>query len=341
MKRTHLLAALALALLLAFAVAACALAADVVPLPVDPAAMDTDNGTFRVTVSDIDKIETDGWFTLNLYVEEPFDAEQIAALVPGDTVTVNGRIWTVAELVPHFKPNSEVIESYEVIPEEECWGYVVFELRDDGTCVSLTDDWHPVVHVADKKIMLPLDDSFAYYYLSSGERDEAEDWESFVEELQGYGGAFVPYNTVACLENGRLVWFESADYPYGPENDEEYGDEDEDSGAEEAEGPASGDLVPVWQFCKGRREGLEDAVVTGCTIDCEAGPIPFDVTEEEAADMRQLAINGKITGKANDESLTGGTWVYTFTTPEGEHLLSIEMYRGLIVAVDGMYSFGY
>ena len=118
MKRTHLLAALALALLLAFAVAACALAADVVPLPVDPAAMDTDNGTFRVTVSDIDKIETDGWFTLNLYVEEPFDAEQIAALVPGDTVTVNGLIWTVSELVPHFKPNSEVIESYEVIPEE-------------------------------------------------------------------------------------------------------------------------------------------------------------------------------------------------------------------------------
>ena len=38
-------------------------------------------------------------------------------------------------------------------------------------------------------------------------------------------------------------------------------------------------------------------------------------------------------------SVTGGTWIYSFETPEGTHLLSIEMYKGLIVAVDGMYSF--
>ena len=50
-------------------------------------------------------------------------------------------------------------------------------------------------------------------------------------------------------------------------------------------------------------------------------------------------MNGVITGKANDTSVTGGTWVYSFETPAGEHLLSVEMYRGLIVAADGMYSF--
>ena len=36
---------------------------------------------------------------------------------------------------------------------------------------------------------------------------------------------------------------------------------------------------------------------------------------------------------------TGGTWVYSFETPDGEYIMSIEMYKGMLVGRDGMYSF--
>ena len=102
-------------------------------------------------------------------------------------------------------------------------------------------------------------------------------------------------------------------------------------------GPES--AVPVWQFCHGVRDGLETAVITGFTTDCEEGPIPYEMTAEEKEEIRDLAVNGVITGKANDMSVTGGTWVYRFETPEGKYLLSIEMYKGLIVSADGMYEY--
>ena len=63
------------------------------------------------------------------------------------------------------------------------------------------------------------------------------------------------------------------------------------------------------------------------------------MTEEEIADVRNLAINGVITGKANDTSVTGGTWSYVFENEEGKVILAIEMYKGWIVSVDGMYNY--
>jgi len=46
-----------------------------------------------------------------------------------------------------------------------------------------------------------------------------------------------------------------------------------------------------------------------------------------------------VTEKASDEMVTGGTWIYSFETPGGKHLLSIEMYKGQIVGSDGMYNY--
>ena len=99
------------------------------------------------------------------------------------------------------------------------------------------------------------------------------------------------------------------------------------------------DPVPVWQFCHGVREGLDTAVITLYTTDCETGLIPAELSPEDEAWIRGIAVNGVVTGKASDTAVTGGTWVYSFETPAGEHLLSIEMYRGLIVSSRGMYSF--
>ncbi len=98
--------------------------------------------------------------------------------------------------------------------------------------------------------------------------------------------------------------------------------------------------VPVWKFCHGIREGLETAIIKGYQSDCEEGPIEIEITPDEIEEIRDIAINGVITGKANDMSLTGGTWFYSFETPEGEHLLTVEMYNGWIVdGATGMYNF--
>ena len=99
------------------------------------------------------------------------------------------------------------------------------------------------------------------------------------------------------------------------------------------------DPVPVWQFCHGVREGLDTAVITLYTTDCETGLIPAELSPEDEAWIRGIAVNGMVTGKANDTAVTGGTWVYSFETPAGEHLLTIEVYRGLIVSSRGMYHF--
>ena len=97
--------------------------------------------------------------------------------------------------------------------------------------------------------------------------------------------------------------------------------------------------VPVWQFCHGLGKGLDTAVITAYTTDCETGLVPAEITPEEADWIRGLAMNGIITGKASDLCLTGSTWVYSFDAPDGSHLLSIEMYRGMIVTSCGMYNY--
>ncbi len=97
--------------------------------------------------------------------------------------------------------------------------------------------------------------------------------------------------------------------------------------------------VPVWKFCHGLQEGLDTAVITGYQSDCEEGLLPVQMTPEETESIRRLAMNGTVLRKANDLAVTGGTWVYSFETPEGKHLLTVELYKGLIVGSDGMYEY--
>ena len=84
---------------------------------------------------------------------------------------------------------------------------------------------------------------------------------------------------------------------------------------------------------------LETAVIMGSTLDCEAGPIPTEVPEEEQQELRTLAMYGVVTGRQSDEMVTGGTWLYSFETPEGKHIMTVELYRGLLVGPDGMYAY--
>ena len=330
MKRIHLPAVL-LVLLLALCVAVCACAAEIRPLENEQDDIDLKNGTFCLTVKDADKVFSGGWFTASLFLEDHYDAKQIEALAPGDTVLVNGKTWTVREVVTHESDTPGQVDAYEIYTEEENDGYIVFSHAGDGCYRCITDDWTPVSPVGDVRVALPLPDRFEYL---SEEADAPGNMDTFVDALEMYGDSFVAYNTVCTFEDGMLVRVIHASYPAGPA-------EDAAEPAEAADPAASGseEPIPVWKFCHGRREGLETAVITTWYNDCEGGPSQVEVGPEEEEELRSLAINGVITGKANDMGVTGGTSFYSFMSPDGEHLLTIELYKGWIVAVDGMYNY--
>lgn len=322
----------ALIVLLSLCVAVFAQAEDVRPLEPGHNGIDYVNGQFRLAVKNVDKIESSGWFIADLYLEDHYDAKQVESLAPGDKVQVNGQAWTVREVVIHPADEPDQGETYEIYTEEDFDGYIVFLHAEDGCYICKTNDWTPVSPVCEFRITLPLPDKFMYF---CGEDEEVMDADAFIDDLKVYGGDFNPYNTFCVIEDGMLVCVGHASYPVGPETAP---DEDEEPVGSAAADESDG-AVPVWKFCHGVRDGLETAVIRGYTTDCEEGPSEYEMTPEEIDEIRDIAICGVITGKASDISVTGGTWVYSFESPEGRHLLSIEMYRGWIVSVDGMYSY--
>lgn len=321
MKRNHIFTAVLLTLLLTLAVSACAAAAEIRPIPLDHDTLDLGNGEFRLTARSTWQVTSGGYFIAVLYLPDRYEGEQIRSLAPGDTVLANDQAWTVKEIHPHPAEGApEEDTEYEIYPEEELDGYLVFVPCGDGTYMSLMNDWNPITLAGSVKVMLPLPDDFAYIC-----DDETMNADEFIDDLELFGAddGMTPYNTSCEFRDGQLIRVVSADYPYGPEED----DDAEFKG------------VPVWKFCHGFRDGLDTAIITAYSTDCEEGLLPVEITPEETEEIRCLAMNGRIKDKANDDSITGGTWVYSFETPGGKHLLSIELYKGLIVASDGMYAF--
>ena len=318
-------------LLLCLCMAVCADAAEIRPLDTDHLDVDLTDGFFCFGVKDVDRIVDGGWFTAALYLEDHYDAKQIESMVPGDTVLINGDTWTVREVIRHEPDEPGAADSYEIYTEEENDNYIVFIPVADGCFACQTDDWIPVSPVADMRIMLPLPDGFEY---RCGEEEEPQDADAFLNALEEYGDLFVPYNSFCLIRNGSIVSVTHSSYPEGPEILPE-----DEVDAVEPEEADDAEAMPVWQFCHGLRDGLETAVIKGYTNDCEEGPSEYEMTSEESEIVRSIAISGIITGKASDLSVTGGTWTYTFESPEGKHLLSIEMYKGWIVSSDGMYAY--
>ena len=304
---------------------ACASASEIRPIPVDPSSVDPDNGEFSLTVRDADRIAGEGYFTAALYLEDRYDAAEIESLAPGDTIIVNRNVRTVKEI-----DIREEHSDYEIIFEEMTEGfedYIALWKQTDGTYMALVDDWCPVTPVGRLRVSLPLPDDFEFITWSAGEEMPPEGPDIFIRALTEYGWEMSAYNTSCVIKNGQLVRVTHSGYPQGPDMEES---------EEDAE---SSDGTPVWQFCHGLRDGLETAVIRAYTTGCEEGLIPAEITPEEAENIRRLAVSGMVTVKANDMSVTGGTWVYTFEDADGRHLLSIELYKGLIAAVDGMYEF--
>ena len=320
MKRNQILTAVLLVLLLTLCCTVFACAAGIRPIPVDHDSLDQGNGEFRLSFRNTGRIGSGGYFIAVLYLQDHYRADEILSLTPGDTILVNDHFWTVKEIIPHTDPESQgTVTAWEICPEEAFDGYMVFESGKDDTFTVVVNDWVPVTSVGFNKVLLPLSDSFRYTPIVSGEEEMPLSAEEFLNSLQADENPFNAYNTSGIFENGNLVSITHASYPNGPDNDEEQ--------------------PPVWKFCHGLRDGLDTAVITAYFTDCETGAEPAEVSPEEAEWVRCIAMNSRVMEKADDTSVTGGTWIYSFETPGGKHLLSIEMYRGLIVGRDGMYAY--
>ena len=320
MKRNQILTAVLLVLLLTLCCTVFACAAEIRPIPVDHDSLDQGNGEFRLSFRNTGRIGSGGYFIAVLYLQDHYRADEILSLTPGDTILVNDRFWTVKEIIPHTNPESQgTVTAWEICPEEAFDGYMVFESGKDDTFTVVVNDWVPVTSVGFNKVLLPLPDSFRYTPIVSGEEEMPLSAEEFLNSLQADKNPFNAYNTSGIFEDGQLISVTHASYPGGPDEDEEQ--------------------LSVWKFCHCLRDGLDTAVITAYFTDCETGPEPAEISPEEAEWVRCIAMNSRVLEKADDTSVTGGTWIYSFETPGGKHLLSIEMYRGLIVGSDGMYAY--
>ena len=96
--------------------------------------------------------------------------------------------------------------------------------------------------------------------------------------------------------------------------------------------------ISLADFCGFGGLDLKDAVIAAQYNDCESGPQALEITETEEKALRRLAAEGRVTGKANATTTTGGTVSIVFRDPEGQYLCSFELYHGLLVRSDGMYT---
>ena len=101
--------------------------------------------------------------------------------------------------------------------------------------------------------------------------------------------------------------------------------------------PAGFQPVPIAEYCRISGIDAENIVVRCYDSDCEIGLIDVELSEKEQQDYLNLIRNGFVTGMANATMVTSGTTVIVFETADGTRLGSLEFYRGLLCANDGMY----
>ena len=223
------LAALLAILCLAFSTAFCepgsSPKADVKPIPMDPDSIDLGNGTFWARLEDLDRID-EGWFTVMLYETDEYDPEQIMNLKPGDTLLVNGEIYTVEDIGSRdigWIGEEDIV--WEIVTEEECWGGLWFRQYGQDTFAAYLDDWIPCTFIGSVKVTLPLPEQFELYAVPGGEDPVVYTADEFTEILrEDDWSIYNEYNTTAKFEDGKLVRIRRSGYPHGPHT----GDEDDD-----------------------------------------------------------------------------------------------------------------
>ena len=102
-------------------------------------------------------------------------------------------------------------------------------------------------------------------------------------------------------------------------------------------GPQGFQAVPLIEFCGWQEIDFSKVTIRCYLEDCEEGPIPAELTPDEAAEILRIATEWKVTGKANATVMTGGPVTFSFLSGDGTWLGSLSLYEGLLVRGDGMY----
>ena len=208
-------------------------AADVAPLPLGAEDTDPENGWHGVRLDDIDKAD-EGWFTLMLYECDRYDPEQIKNLKAGNTILVNGDVYTVTGISSRdigWFDEEDII--WELETEEECWGGLWFREYTKDTFAAYLDEWIPCTFIGSLKVTLPLDDNFRLVAYPGGEDPYYMNAEEFLVSLKedDWGSVYNEYNTDCELKDGKLISISRSGYPHGPsdgdeDDDDDWGDDD-------------------------------------------------------------------------------------------------------------------
>ena len=184
---------------------------------------DLQNGTFHIRMEDVDRIETEGWFTAVLYTRDRYAAADVQAMKAGDTVQINDRVYTLTDVEPWENDDGSWhearISTAESAPEQSLYGFC-FEEDGDGFRLYIMDDWYSQSRVTSVRIDVEKAHPIAYYDVPGGEDPEliTKDLLAMLtKDGEIYSLAHMNrYNTTCTFRNGELVRIDAGSYPYGP-----------------------------------------------------------------------------------------------------------------------------
>ena len=182
------------------------------PMDLSSLSVNTEDGQYYVRITDTKKIDDGGYFTAEIYFADTYPIEEVYALQEGDKVTVNGTVYTVDALLP------EQDGARELRVKEDFDGYIVFKKATDNYLTVQMNDWTPSTRISTEKIMLPLPNAFAFFWMSGDEEVQTYDWESFIKLLRSgeLDGKLAQYNTLIQFKDGLVGSIGHTDYPEGP-----------------------------------------------------------------------------------------------------------------------------
>ncbi len=208
MKR-FLLVSLLLGSILLACCWACAEGANVVPIS-NPAnqEVNTSYGTYLADIPDPSTILNGGYFKASLYSQDMYRPEDIEQLKPGDTVQIDGKVYTAASVIQH---EGGVVEIYP--KESESYDSVVF--RPEGEVyLGIVNDHAACTYVGDYTFMMPLPDSFRFYWMGVENYIETYDADGFVQLLSGNSAPDLTREyAVISFSDNMLSKALVADYP--------------------------------------------------------------------------------------------------------------------------------
>ena len=108
----------------------------------------------------------------------------------------------------------------------------------------------------------------------------------------------------------------------------------------DAMGPQGFEPIPFAEFTGLDADTAMNSEIRSGYIDCEAGYIPLELTEEEKTGLLSLILEGKVTGKADCLMSGGDIYSYAFYDPDGSFIESLDFSEGLLIRSGCRYYFG-